>query len=609
MKSLFIVLRFARHYKAAIITTIASMIMLVGVSLLIPWIIRSMIAVVTSGQASDVVMDRVGQLALIALGLYVVRAGLQFLRSYIAHIAGWGVVADARKHIYEHVQRLSLRFYEDKQTGQLMSRVVNDTDLFEKLIAHAIPEMMVNVLTLVGVSAVLFALNWQLALLSIIPIPFVIASLRLYARYVRPAFRERQVELGNLNAILNDNFSGIREIKAFTREHREKTRVASSIDHYRNSLLTALRLMATFQPFVEFTSSLGVIVVIYFGGRLVLQQALPVADLVAFFLYLNLLYEPVRHLSEAWEQTQESLAGADRVAGLLDEQPEVHNHPGTVELPGRAQGALAFDNVAFSYTPDAPVLTGVQLQIPAHSVTALVGPSGVGKSTMVSLIPRFYDVTGGKITLDGHDIRDLTLESLRRQISMVLQDVFLFHGTVRDNLLFGRPDASDEEMIAAARLANAHEFIADLPGGYDSLIGERGIKLSGGQKQRLAIARAVLKDAPILILDEATSSVDTTTEALIQQALERLMIGRTTIVIAHRLSTVRNADQIVVLQGNGIGETGTHDELVARGGLYKRLLEAQRQIDPAILDLGPQNGTVANERERMPVLRLSEGRA
>jgi ATP-binding cassette, subfamily B, bacterial len=598
MKSLGIVLRFARQYKAALVVTVISMIMLVGVSLLIPWIIRSMIAVVTSGEGSDVVMSRIGQLALVALGLYVVRAGLQFLRSYIAHIAGWGVVADARKHIYEHVQRLSLRFYEDKQTGQLMSRVVNDSDLFEKLIAHAIPEMMVNVLTLVGVSAVLFALNWQLALLSIIPIPFVIAALRLYARYVRPAFRERQVELGNLNAILNDNFSGIREIKAFTREHRERSRVESSIDHYRRSLLAALRLMATFQPFVEFTSSLGVIVVIYFGGRLVLQNALPVADLVAFFLYLNLLYEPVRHLSEAWEQTQESLAGADRVADLLDEEPEVHSHPGSIELKERAQGALAFENVAFSYVPDMPVLGGIDLDIPAQSVTALVGPSGVGKSTMVSLIPRFYDVRGGRITLDGHDIRDLTLTSLREQISMVLQDVFLFHGTVRDNLLFGRPDASDEEMVEAAKLANAHDFIMALPEGYDSLIGERGIKLSGGQKQRLAIARAVLKDAPILILDEATSSVDTSTEALIQQALERLMVGRTTIVIAHRLSTVRNADQIVVLDGNSIGERGTHEELVARNGLYKRLLDVQRQRDTEILDLDARQGERRQHAER-----------
>ena len=327
-----------------------------------------MIAAVTLPGASQATIDRLAQLSLVVLGLYVVRAGLQFLRSYVAHIAGWGVVADARKHIYEHVQRLSLRFYEDKQTGQLMSRVVNDSDLFEKLIAHAVPEIMVNVLTLIGVSAVLFMMNWQLTLLSIIPIPFVIMSLRLYAVYVRPAFRERQVELGNLNAILNDNFSGIREIKAFTREATENQRVYRSIDHYRRSLLAALKLMATFQPFVEFTSSLGIIVIIYFGGRLVLQQTMPVADLVAFFLYLDLLYEPVRHLSEAWEQIQESLAGADRVADLLKEEPEVAAHSGAIVLAGRSHGDLMLQNVSFGYNAETSVLEGIDLHIPPNSV-------------------------------------------------------------------------------------------------------------------------------------------------------------------------------------------------------------------------------------------------
>ncbi|MDQ5851610.1 MAG: ABC transporter ATP-binding protein/permease [Chloroflexota bacterium] len=600
MKPLTIVFAYARNYKVALLVTVVSMILLVGVRLLIPWIIKLMIAAVTAQGAGPELLDRLLLLAVVALALYLVRGVLQFLRSYVAHIAGWGVVADARKHIYEHVQRLSLRFYEDKQTGQLMSRVVNDSDLFEKLIAHAIPEIMVNVLSLIGVSAVLFSLNWQLALLSILPIPLVVMSLRLYAKYVRPAFRERQTELGNLNAMLNDNFSGIREIKAFNREANETHRVASSIDRYRRSLLAALRLMATFQPFVEFASSLGVIVIIYFGGRLVLQQALPVADLVAFFLYLELLYQPVHHLSDAWEQIQESLAGADRVADLLNEEPEVASHPGAIDLPGRAAGALAFNDVAFSYAAGVPVLERINLTIPAHSVTALVGPSGVGKSTLVSLIPRFYDVSGGAITLDGHDIRDLTLASLRRQISVVLQDVFLFHGTVRENILFGRPDATEEELIAAAKLANAHEFVSELPKGYDTLIGERGVKLSGGQKQRIAIARAVLKDAPILILDEATSSVDTGTEVVIQQALERLMVGRTTIIIAHRLSTIRNADTIVVLDGNGIAEMGTHDQLVARGGLYKRLLDAQRQLEPLVAEPQARTPSPAQPAELVP---------
>ena len=571
MKPFQLVFTYARKYIWALNITVISMLLLVGVQLLIPWIVRILIATITEPSATQASSDLIGRLALLALAIYVARAGLQFLRSYMAHVAGWGVVADVRLHIYEHLQRLTLRFYEDKQTGQLMSRVVNDSELFEQLISHAVPEVFVNVVTLIGVSAVLFTLNWQLMLLSLVPIPLVVLSLQIYARYVRPAFRERQKVLGDLNAMLNDNLSGIREIKAFTREDTEKQRIGMGIEHYRRSLLKALRLMATFQPFVEFTSSLGLLVVIYFGGQLAFQGALPVADLVAFFLYLEMFYQPVRNLSNAWEQVQTALAGADRVGELLQEKPEIRSRPNARTLAERARGDIRFLDVSFQYAQGDVVLDQVSLDIPAQQVVALVGPTGVGKSTLVSLIPRFYDVSSGSITLDGCDVRDLTLESLRQQISIVLQDVFLFHGTVRENILFGRPDATEDSLIAAAKVANAHDFIMALSDGYDTLIGERGVKLSGGQKQRLSIARAVLKDAPILILDEATSSVDTETELLIQQALERLIVGKTTIIIAHRLSTIRQADKIVVLEDKGIREMGTHDQLMALNGLYKRL--------------------------------------
>jgi ABC-type multidrug transport system, ATPase and permease components len=570
--------KLAKKYSKLIFLTTLTMLGLVGAQLIIPWIIRQLIDRLTTQPLDQGTIDYITRISVIALIVFVARAVMQFTRSYAAHKAGWGVVSDARRLVYQHIQKLSLRFYEDKQTGQLMSRIINDTDLFERMIAHALPDVIVNGITLVGVSAILLSMNVNLTLLTLIPIPIIIFALIGYSKLVRPAFRNRQQSIGELNAVLNDNLSGIREVKAFAREEDALDKVDNKIQLVLHKNLRALKLMAIFNPIFDFAAGIGQLLVIFFGARMAIAGTLSIADLVAFFLYLDSFYTPVRSLGNSMEAVQESLAGFERIAEILTVSPEIANpdQPHTFVEP--IQGNICFENVRFYYNQGEDVLTDINLEIPAGSTVALVGPTGVGKTTLVSLIPRFYDAIEGKIQIDGVDVREIDLDLLHQSVSMVLQDVFLFHGTVRENILFGKPNATEEEMIRAAEIANASEFIDHMPNGYDTLIGERGVKLSGGQKQRLSIARAVLKDSPILILDEATSSVDTETEMLIQQALERLIKGRTTIIIAHRLSTVRNADRIVALEGSRIVETGKHEELLAKKGLYHKLYTAQQHL-------------------------------
>ena len=570
--------KLAKKYWKLIFITALTMLGLVGAQLLIPWIIRLLIEKLSVEPITPDTIDFITRISLVALIVFIARAGMQFIRSYAAHVAGWGVVSDARRLVYEHIQKLSLRFYEDKQTGQLMSRIINDTDLFERMIAHALPDVIVNSITLVGVTAILLSMNVQLTLLTLIPIPIIVVALIGYSKVVRPAFKNRQQSVGELNAVLNDSLSGIREVKAFAREEDALDKVDDKIQLVLHKNLRALKLMAIFNPIFDFAAGIGQLLVIFFGARMAAAGTLPIADLVAFFLYLDSFYTPVRNLGNSMEAVQESLAGFERIADILTVSPEIASPAAPHVFSAPIQGHVHFENVRFYYNEGEDVLTDINLDIPAGSTIALVGPTGVGKTTLVSLIPRFSDVVDGSVSVDGVDVRDIDLDLLHQSVSMVLQDVFLFHGTVRENILFGKPTATEEEMIRAAEIANASEFIDHMPDGYDTLIGERGVKLSGGQKQRLSIARAVLKDSPILILDEATSSVDTETELLIQQALERLIKGRTTIIIAHRLSTVRNADKIVALEGTGIVEAGTHAELLESDGLYHKLYTAQQHL-------------------------------
>ena len=578
MKPFTLMGKLARKYWKLIAMTALTMLALVGAQLLIPWMIRLLIERLTTEPLSQDTIDLITRISVIALIVFIARALMQFIRSYAAHKAGWGVVSDARRLVYQHIQKLSLRFYEDKQTGQLMSRIINDTDLFERMIAHALPDVIVNGITLIGVIAILVSMNVHLTLLTLIPIPLIILALIGYSKLVRPAFKNRQQSIGELNAVLNDSLSGIREVKAFAREEDELDKVDNKIQLVLHKNLRALKLMAIFNPIFDFAAGIGQLLVIFFGARMAIAGTLSIADLVAFFLYLDSFYTPVRSLGNSMEAVQESLAGFERISDILTVSPEIISPPDPHLFAEPIQGHIRFDDVCFHYIEGEEVLTDINVDIRAGSTVALVGPTGVGKTTLVGLIPRFYDVINGKVSIDGVDVRDFDLDQLHESVSMVLQDVFLFHGTIRENILFGRPNATEEEVLYAARIANAAEFIDRMPHGYDTMIGERGVKLSGGQKQRLSIARAVLKNSPILILDEATSAVDTETELLIQQALERLIKGRTTIIIAHRLSTVRNADKIVAMEGTGIVESGTHAELLAQKGLYHKLYTVQQQL-------------------------------
>jgi ABC-type multidrug transport system fused ATPase/permease subunit len=536
--------------------------------------IRNLIQTVTEGINGKSSMGKINLLALAAISVYVLRAVSQFGADYLSHYTAWNILKEIRQYLYDHLQKLSLRYFYDKQTGDLMSRVINDTGNFEQLLAHAIPTVLVNGLMLFGVSAILFAMNARLALYTLIPIPALVWLVLRFSKISRPLFKQAQARLAEVNSILQDNFSGIKEIKAFTKERYESGRILKSILAHTKAILKALKLSNSFHPSIEFVSSIGTVIVIFFGGRLALESKLPLEDLVAFLLYLGSFYQPITALGRINEGLQQALASAERVMEILDEAPEVVDAPDAVEL-NRAKGQIEFRNVCFQYIENIPVLKDISFNIKQGETLALVGPTGVGKTTIANLIPRFYDPNSGSILIDGIDIRKITLSSLRRQISFVSQDVFLFNGTVRENILYGRQDAADDEVIAAAKAANAHEFILELADGYDTKVGERGVKLSGGQKQRISIARAVLKDAPILILDEATSSVDTQTERQIQEALNKLMENSTTVVIAHRLSTIQEADQIVVVKEGEILEKGRHSELLKADGLYSELCKAQ----------------------------------
>ncbi len=561
--------RYRRLYFVAVLSTLA----LTVVNLAAPKILSAMTGVVENG-VSEGGLRRIGVFTVLLVILYLLRILFRYLSNFLAHKAAWYLVGDLRTRTYDKLEHMHLGYFHDKQTGDLMSRIVNDTRDFELLYAHMIPETITNIVTFSGVLIVLLTINWKLALITCAPIPLIFASGIIFSKKVRPYFRISQKKMGELNGKLQDNLSGIHEIQSFGREEYETERVNERNFEHIRAMLKALRISAVFHPSVEFISSLGTILVVAFGGYLAFREGLSVADIVAFLLYLGLFYGPVSGLANLLENMQQSMAGAERVLDILDAPAEIHDIIGAESL-GKIKGEIIFDHVSFSYGEDTPVLKDVSFVCRPGQMLALVGPTGVGKTTLTQLISRFYEPSDGRILIDGHDIRCVTVESLRRNISPVLQDTFLFNGTISENIGYAVPDASMEDIEAAAKAANIHSDIMEMPDGYDTKVGERGIRLSGGQKQRIAIARAILRKSPIIILDEATASVDVETEQKIQSAIAGISGSCTIIVIAHRLSTIRNADQILVIENGIITEQGTHKELVSLGGSYARMNRIQ----------------------------------
>jgi len=526
------------------------------------------------------VAGRHGELAgwsLAVIGVALARGLFQYLRAYLGHVFGANAVYELRNSLYRRLQSLSFRYYDRAKTGDLMARLAGDVEAFRMFLAFGFAHLLDFVLLfLLGLTMMLY-LDWSLTLIVLVTMPFLGYLTGRFHLRVHPAFTALREAMSDLSTVVQENITGVRTVKSFAQERQQINHFARKVAQYIDKHMAATAIWTRYFPTMELMGNIGVLLLLWIGGRRVIAGALTVGELAAFFSFIWYIVHPLQQLGYQINNLTQSIASGQRILEILSTPREIKDEPGAMDI-GRIEGSVTFEKVTFNYSPETgaePALVDIDLHVPAGSVVGILGPTGAGKSTLVSLIPRFYDATSGRVLIDGVDVRKIRLESLRRQVGVVFQETFLFSTTIRENISYGRRDASFEEIVAAAKAAKAHDFIMELPEGYDTLVGERGLGLSGGQKQRIAIARALLADPRILILDDATASVDMETEREIQEALAALMKGRTTFIIAHRISSVKDADLIIVLDKGRIVERGTHRELLARNGHYRHIYDVQ----------------------------------
>lgn len=561
---------FVKPYSWRMVFGLICMIVAAAAYLVVPWLIKNVVDEVL--QAKDMMMLNLVVAAILLV--FLIRGFATYGQTYTMSYIGQRVIIDIREALFKHLQRLDQAYFDRRKTGVIMSNLTNDVGVLQTAIVDNLISFITEGVTLIGSLVSMILLDWKLTLVTLVIVPVVLGIINIFGKRLRLAGHDVQGRIADITSLLQETISGIRVVRSFARESHEVKRFENENQRNFRAVMRATKLTSLLSPMVEFSAAIAVTVILWYGGYSVVTGVISAGSLIAFLIYAINLSNPVKRLSQVYGNIQKAMAAGDRVFAILDTEPTVKEKPNAKPLP-EVTGQVEFDHVSFSYDGEKNAITDLNLNVDPGQIIAIVGPSGAGKTTVANLLPRFYDVTEGALRIDGTDVRDVTFQSLREQIGLVPQDTMLFNATVKDNILYGRLDATDDEVYAAAKAANALEFIDKLPEGMQTMVGERGNSLSGGQRQRIAIARAILKNPKILILDEATSALDTESEKLVQEALERLMKGRTAFVIAHRLSTIKNADRIVVLKQGRIEEFGTHEQLLNQDGLYSHLYSVQ----------------------------------